>query len=328
MKILGILTLLISLLFLAGCQTTRIQKEIDPQKIIVAGPIEITKYSVTNDESEGCSISGTLVYEFGDDVVERALVKLKEVSIDALSDFDGKFNLENISAGSYTLEIHEDDINVCIININLNAGDHVTFDAIVAKYADIKDLKPIIYIYPEEKTEVEIELIYDGEITTTYPKYPKGGWKVTASPDGTLIDENNKEYYALYWEGKPNQPLGIQDGFVVSKDGTIAFLEEKLALLGLNSKESNEFIIFWLPILEKNKFNLIHFSGSDYLERAELKISPTPQTVIRIAMVFKGLDEEFDFPVQDLTPLTRTRNGFTVVEWGGQELPKEYSLGI
>jgi len=27
--------------------------------------------------------------------------------------------------------------------------------------------------------------------------------------------------------------------------------------------------------------------------------------------------------VQDLTPLIKTRSGFTVVEWGGQELPKE-----
>jgi hypothetical protein len=198
----------------------------------------------------------------------------------------------------------------------------------ISLYGEIELLKPIIYIYPEEKTEVEIELIYDGKITTTYPKYPNGGWKVTSSSDGTLIDENNKEYYALYWEGKPKEPLGIEDGFVVSKEGTIAFLEEKLALLGLTSKESNEFIIFWLLILEKNEFNLIHFAGNDYLEQAELKISPTPKTVIRIAMVFKGLDEEFDCPVQDLAPLMRTRNGFTVVEWGGQELPKEYSLGI
>ena len=34
-------------------------------------------------------------------------------------------------------------------------------------------------------------------------------------------------------------------------------LEEKLAILGLTERESEEFIVYWLPKLEKNKYNYI-----------------------------------------------------------------------
>lgn len=36
--------------------------------------------------------------------------------------------------------------------------------------------KPVIYLYPEKETEVEVELIYNGRLTVTYPVY-KNGWK-------------------------------------------------------------------------------------------------------------------------------------------------------
>ncbi len=35
--------------------------------------------------------------------------------------------------------------------------------------------KPVIYLYPEEKTEVAVKLDYDGELTATYPDY-RNGW--------------------------------------------------------------------------------------------------------------------------------------------------------
>lgn len=90
--------------------------------------------------------------------------------------------------------------------------------------------------------------------------------------------------------------------------------------LGLNSKEVNEFIIFWLSVLEKNDYNLIRFAGDDYLKQAELKITLEQETSIRIAMIFKGINEKMEVPIQDLTPLMKIRKGFTIVESGGQEL--------
>jgi len=179
--------------------------------------------------------------------------------------------------------------------------------------------KPIIYFYPEDTTDVEVVLDYDGKLTHTYPKY-NSGWKVKAYPDGTLIDDDGKEYYSLYWEGEPRTDLAIEDGFIIPGDQTIPFLEKTLAELGLNRKEANEFIIYWLPLMENNPFNFIHFSSDEYEKIAELKITPTPETFIRIMMVFKPLVESIDIKKQDITSLRKERKGFTVVEWGGQEL--------
>ena len=143
-----------------------------------------------------------------------------------------------------------------------------------------------------------------------------------AEPNGTLWDEKGQEYYALFWEGKPNRPLTPRDGFVIPVSETAAFLEKKLAELGLNRREANEFIMFWLPRMENNPYNLIHFAGDDYEKLAVLNIVPKPETIIRVMMLTQALDYKITFPLQDLTPLKKTRKGYTAVEWGGSVIER------
>ena len=194
-------------------------------------------------------------------------------------------------------------------------------------YHPCRDLKPIIYLYPEKIQEIEVQLDYDGELTHTYPKFSEG-WKVTANPDGTLFDAKNQEYYALYWEGKPNKDYTINEGFLVPGEQTIDFLENTLSKLGLNRKEANEFIIYWLPKMENNPYNLIHFSSTEYEEMAKLNITPKPETLIRVMMVFKPLDNSIKIKKQNLNSMSKKRKGFTVVEWGGHPLPKTHSIDL
>ena len=60
--------------------------------------------------------------------------------------------------------------------------------------------KPVIYLYPEEETEVTVSLDYDGELTCVYPAFDGGtSWSVTAAPDGTLTDTAGQTYNYLYW---------------------------------------------------------------------------------------------------------------------------------
>ena len=177
--------------------------------------------------------------------------------------------------------------------------------------------KPVIYLYPEEKTEVSVTLDYNGKLTCTYPAY-NGGWNVTAYPDGTLIDENGQEYNYLYWEGITDVQYDFSKGFCIKGEDTAAFLETALEELGLTRREANEFIVYWLPLMEQNPYNIISFQTDIYTENASLNITPTPDTLIRVFMAWYGVDAEIDIEPQELS--APKREGFTVVEWGGTEV--------
>ena len=178
--------------------------------------------------------------------------------------------------------------------------------------------KPIIYIYPEEDMDVEVTVSNPEKFTVTYPKY-ENGWKVKALKDGTLIDKNNKKYYALYWEGNGDKDSINKDGFVIKGEDSAIFLEEKLEILGLNYKERNEFIMYWLPKLESNKYNYIRFKTREEIDNnMKLNINPEPDTLIRVMMEYKGLDKKIKLKEEKLTKVER--KGYTVVEWGGTEI--------
>jgi len=102
----------------------------------------------------------------------------------------------------------------------------------------------------------------------------------------------------------------------VKKDGR--FLKEKLSYMGLTEAEMNEFIVYWLPRMEHNKYNLIAFQGDAYTDSAKLNITPTPDNLLRVFMAYIPLEEAVDVQPQQLE--TFERKGFTVVEWGGSEI--------
>ena len=178
--------------------------------------------------------------------------------------------------------------------------------------------KPVIYLYPTEETPVSVKLDFSGKLTATYPAY-RDGWHVTASPDGTLTDpDTGRQYYCLYWEGITDTKYDLSHGFVIPGADTAAFLENTLAKLGLTEREANEFIIYWLPRMEGNAYNLITFQTDAYTDHAPLTVTPAPDSMLRVFMAWKPLDAPMDIEPQELTGFDR--RGFAVVEWGGTEL--------
>lgn len=174
--------------------------------------------------------------------------------------------------------------------------------------------KPILYLYPEEETEVSVRFAHPELLTTTYPKY-NNEWKVVAQPNGDLRDINGNYYYGLYWE-EQEAYKEFNDGFYVEKDDAIEFLEEKLEALGLNDRERNEFIMYWLPILEKNEKSFVHFEFTEELQAENaLVISPAPDSLLRINMTVQKVSANPNLPEQELPSFER--KGFAVVEWGG-----------
>lgn len=177
--------------------------------------------------------------------------------------------------------------------------------------------KPVIYLYPEETTAVSVRLDYDGQLTCTYPAY-ENGWAVTAAPDGTLTDAKGQTYNYLYWEGETAAEYDLTEGFCVAGADTAAFLEDALTQLGLTRREANEFIVYWLPRMEGNPYNQISFQQEAYTDSAKLTVTPAPDSILRVFMVWKPLDKPVDIPAQTLPAFER--HGFTLVEWGGAKV--------
>ena len=232
---------------------------------------------------------------------------------------------QNIELDEKALKRKNEKLNTKLIVFTIILVSEICFAVMFIGaflWVDSKEIaeKPIIYLYPTEETEVTVKLTNKELVKTSYPKYTSA-WNVIADKDGKIIDvDTGRKLYSLYYESDNKLNFKVEnDGFIVKREDVAAFLEDKLAVLGLNEYEANEFIIYWLPRLEKNKYNYIRFATMEEIdENMPLDITPTPDTVIRVLMTFKGLDKPITITNQELKNIERS--GFTVVEWGGIEI--------
>ena len=175
--------------------------------------------------------------------------------------------------------------------------------------------KPILYLYPNKTTKVNISFEHPEYLKTTYPKFT-GNWSVTAHSNGDLYDSKGNYYYGLYWDEVKTHDVDFSTGYYVESDDAIEFLEKKLSYIGLNPREKNEFIMYWLPILERNDKSLVYFELTDERESYnKININPKPDSLLRLVIHIKKVDKKVDIPKQSLTKFQR--KGFVAVEWGG-----------
>ncbi|MGM0597792.1 MAG: dockerin type I repeat-containing protein, partial [Myxococcota bacterium] len=227
-------------------------------------------------------------------------------------------NCEGVTCNQHgTCELDEDNSPYCECEIGYGwDGENK-----LACVPENVDYKPVIYLYPSKPIQVNVQFAApeDVELLYTYPEYDSEGWCVNAHPDGTLYDcQTGLEFYALFWEGITPDNFDLETGFVVKGSDTVQFLEEKLALLGLNRREANEFIMYWLPVLERNPWNFIHFARQSWTDSVPLLVEPEPDTSIRFLMLYSPLD--FPVRVKPQKILPPKREGFTLVEWGGRKV--------
>lgn len=193
-------------------------------------------------------------------------------------------------------------------------GDyHVFYDNNYGHLAECG--KPVIYLYPEVKTEVRVQV--GANVRLSEPNYG-AGWQVVAYPSGKIINSDGAVYENLYWEGKGQGDYpAITSGRVVKGENIEAELRHDLAALGLNKNESEDFMEFWLAKMPKSPYiRLTWLDTAEMNELAPLYISPRPETVARVFLDFSGQDAaETNLKPQQLKSFARI--GFTVVEWGG-----------
>lgn len=181
---------------------------------------------------------------------------------------------------------------------------------------------PIIYLYNDSDELINVKLDLDGELTVTYPEYPTDdGWTVSAAQDGRLTDTQGEEYPFLFWEAELNMDYDLSKGFCVKGSNTEEFLDEVLLELGLNETEKKDFEAYWLPLMKDNPYNVITFQTTAYTDAAKLDVTPEPDVVVRVNMLWYASDCFVDIEPQvleDMNPSIEDRDGFVLVEWGGE----------
>ena len=234
-------------------------------------------------------------------------VKIKKEIATIIFDIDKKCGVCAPTQEIYLIPVTKDE-TITKIEAKYNTVSKKTCDETIA-------YKPILYLYPEKETNITVKLEHPERLLTTYPKY-KDGWNIKATPNGDIYDEKGTYYYALYWDETTYHHIDFQEGFYVTKEKAITFLEKKLDIIGLTPKERNEFIMYWLPILEKNQKNIIYFELTEELEKDnKLIITPKPDEILRVIIHIKKVDKEVSIKEQQLKEFKRI--GFTAVEWGG-----------
>lgn len=174
--------------------------------------------------------------------------------------------------------------------------------------------KPVIYLYPEEPTDVTVKI--DANLSVSEPAY-EGGWHVTAYPDGTLVSTDGTVYPYLFWEGVGKLYIPPQQYWVVAKSDVKTFLTSTLGKLGLNEKETADFMEFWYPRMQSAPYYKIGFHGTHAMNQiAPLTFSVHPDMMLRILMDYEPLDEAIPSHPPKLPPIP-VRHGFSVIEWGG-----------
>ncbi|KAK7056622.1 hypothetical protein VNI00_002339 [Paramarasmius palmivorus] len=206
--------------------------------------------------------------------------------------------------------------------------------------------KPVIYLFSPNKREsrVELSLVPEWEFSAIYPVVPikkssKGQHihgSVRTTPDGHLEDlATGLDVAYLFWEAHPSDSVLLHIAEVPK------YLDRSLIALGLHTEARTSFITYWLPSLLKHTHVALRYLPQAAYERAApLSVTPTPDVVTRIFMLFKGIDiseevrgdwtESEQRALEDVS-LWRVIVGvdveraldstlFRVLEWGGMEV--------
>ena len=125
-------------------------------------------------------------------------------------------NVGSLKPGPYTITIKRANSTDTPAAITAQVIKKKGDDNIVLEFSDCLSAipygrnvkKPVIYLYPPTTEDIAVHVQFAGELTQTIPAYA-GGWKVTATPDGTITNHaDGKQYPYLFWEGMPASRTG------------------------------------------------------------------------------------------------------------------------
>ncbi|KAI0265636.1 hypothetical protein BC834DRAFT_169368 [Gloeopeniophorella convolvens] len=212
-------------------------------------------------------------------------------------------------------------------------------------------------VYPPPQTGSATAAAYQGTQSIT--------WLVTADPSGRLVNKPiGTEVSYLYWEARssglcitpepsrssspvahaeifePMRPvLSPGDSVFLPKSEVPGYLDATLKTLGLHTEARTSFITYWLPNILEHEYIALRFLAQEaYEAAARLDVSPAPDVVTRVFMLFRGVassdlafwepaiaraedDINFWVDVVGVDPVRASNPAlFRVLEWGGMEV--------
>lgn len=179
----------------------------------------------------------------------------------------------------------------------------------------IRVLKPNIYLYPTEKSQININLNFPlgGKIVTSIPTYANG-WTINVNTSGII----NDKYEYLFYESDQPDVWQLTEGWVINKSELETFFIDNMLKHGFNRREIKDFVDYWIPRLTDFNYYEIYPQESNIIETAiKLEIYKNPDNVLRLFYLIKGVvsNSNNKISIPSKTPQFN-RSGFSVTEWG------------
>jgi len=179
----------------------------------------------------------------------------------------------------------------------------------------IRVLKPNIYLYPTEKSLIDIKLSFPlgGKIVNSIPIY-SNGWTVNVNPSGII----NDKYEYLFYESDQPDVWQLIEGWVINKTELKTFFTDNLLKHGFNEKEIKDFIDYWIPRLTDFDYYEIYPQELNIIETTiKLEIYKIPDNLLRLFYLIKGVNRNSNNNISiPNKPPEFNRSGFCVTEWG------------
>ena len=200
------------------------------------------------------------------------------------------------------------------------------------KRRDMNELKPVILLYNEEKEEgemeIELKLNEAMDIGTTYPKpnvnkeeikeYLWKGKYISKGEENCKLIIGRKEYEYIFWEGiclKKEAFRGKEIG--IRKERMESELDELLIRLGLNERERNDFIVYWMIKLSEMNHVKVTVCNSEYdTTIVPMKVKGFDK-VHRVMMKFESVDTIEGLQTMEEVERIERPTGKYVIEQGG-----------
>jgi len=176
-------------------------------------------------------------------------------------------------------------------------------------------LKPNIYIYPTERSQISVNLSfpYGGKIITSIPYYGSG-WTIDVDTSGFI----NNKYEYLFYESEQPDVWQLNEGWIIKRSELNTFFSDNMLRYGFFGREIKDFTDYWIPRLVNFEYYEIYPQESDIIGTViKLGISKVPDNTLRLFYVIKGVNSDsnnkINIPIKNIQ---FTRSGFCVTEWG------------